>query len=38
MSTFNDLFNTYNWDETLTSILNKTEADVLKVLGTLNAI
>ena len=28
MSTFKDIFNTYDWDTTLTSILNKTATDV----------
>ncbi|MFT6715384.1 MAG: 2-iminoacetate synthase [Saprospiraceae bacterium] len=34
MSTFQDLFDTYNWDETLNSIFSKTESDVLRALGS----
>ena len=30
---FKDIFDTYNWDETLSSILSKTEQDVLYALG-----
>ena len=33
MSNFQDLFDTYNWDETLHSIFNKTESDVLRALA-----
>ena len=29
---FNDLFNTFNWDETKQSIYSKTEKDVIKAL------
>jgi len=32
MSTFKDIFDTYDWDTTLTSILNKTTADVEQAL------
>ncbi|WP_452598893.1 2-iminoacetate synthase ThiH [Pontimicrobium sp. MEBiC01747] len=31
--TFKDIFDTYNWDETLQSIFSKTETDVLQALG-----
>jgi len=31
--TFKDIFDTYNWDETLQSIFSKTETDVLHALG-----
>jgi len=30
---FKEVFDTYNWDETLQSIFSKTEADVLRALG-----
>ncbi len=33
MNTFQNLFDTYNWDETLQSIFNKTENDVLSALA-----
>ena len=33
MSNFKELFDTYNWDETLQSIFAKTETDVLRALG-----
>jgi len=33
MSSFTDIFNTYNWDDTLQSIFSKTESDVLRALG-----
>ncbi|WP_299799786.1 2-iminoacetate synthase ThiH [uncultured Maribacter sp.] len=33
MSSFKDLFDTYNWDDTLTSIFSKTEQDVLRALS-----
>jgi len=33
MSTFQDIFDQHNWDETLASIFNKTESDVLRALG-----
>ncbi|MFT6748005.1 MAG: 2-iminoacetate synthase [Glaciecola sp.] len=33
MSTFQNIFDTYQWDETLESIFNKTESDVLRALG-----
>jgi len=33
MSNFKDLFETYNWDETLASIYSKTEDDVLRALS-----
>lgn len=33
MSTFKDIFDTYDWDNTLASILSKSEADVLRALG-----
>lgn len=33
MSNFKDIFDTYNWDETLQSIFAKTESDVLRALG-----
>ncbi len=33
MGTFKDIFNNYNWDETLTSIYSKTKADVEQALG-----
>jgi len=33
MNTFKNIFDTYNWDNTLTSIYNKTEADVLRALA-----
>ncbi|WP_282179982.1 2-iminoacetate synthase ThiH [Maribacter stanieri] len=33
MSSFKDLFDTYNWDDTLTSIFSKTENDVLRALS-----
>ncbi|MFS4455958.1 2-iminoacetate synthase ThiH [Maribacter sp. 2304DJ31-5] len=32
MQTFKNLFDTYNWEDALAGILNKTEADVLKAL------
>lgn len=32
MSSFKDIFDTYDWDDTLNSILNKTEEDVLSAL------
>jgi len=33
MSSFKDLFDTYNWDDTLASIFSKTEHDVLRALS-----
>ena len=33
MSSFKDVFDTYNWDETLQSIFSKTENDVLRALS-----
>ena len=33
MTTFKTLFHSYNWDQTLTSIFEKTESDVLRALG-----
>ena len=33
MNTFQNIFDTYNWDETLQSIFNKTENDVLSALA-----
>lgn len=33
MSSFKDLFDTYNWDDTLASIFSKTEDDVLRALS-----
>ena len=33
MNSFKDLFITYNWDDTLNSIFEKTESDVLRALG-----
>lgn len=33
MSTFKDIFDAYNWEDTLSSILSKNEADVLRALG-----
>jgi len=33
MSNFKDIFDNYNWDETLQGIFSKTEADVLRALG-----
>ena len=33
MSNFKELFDSYNWDETLQSIFAKTETDVLRALG-----
>ena len=33
MSRFKDIFDTYHWEKTLSSIFAKTEADVLKALG-----
>jgi len=32
-NSFKNIFDTYNWDETLQSIFSKTEADVLRALG-----
>ncbi|MFS4482507.1 2-iminoacetate synthase ThiH [Hyunsoonleella sp. 2307UL5-6] len=32
-NSFTSLFNTYNWDDTLKSIFNKTESDVLRALS-----
>ncbi len=34
MKTFKDIFNQYNWNEVLSSILSKTEEDVIKALNT----
>ena len=34
MNTFQNIFDTYNWDDTLQSIFNKTENDVLSALAT----
>ncbi len=36
MSSFQDLFDQYNWDDTLESILQKSESDVLRALGKAN--
>lgn len=33
MGSFKDIFDTYNWDQTLESIFSKTEHDVLRALG-----
>lgn len=33
MSTFKDIFDAYNWEDTLSSILSKNKADVLRALG-----
>jgi len=32
-NSFKNIFDTYNWDETLQSVFSKTEADVLRALG-----